>query len=309
MSDTNLQRAEKFINHLLELPNIRIESPIGAESQILLFIKNNRSKLEASFKNPEFFPSIPPDQAIAFILQSLQKRVLESCIPFFTKIIDSEIDFSILNKVHKNHNFNIEAVKQSYKKIIEDMLQDSVCRVQFKSIYYIFEKRYIDKSLALIFERKAFTYNELVRVQKCFIELQDYISYLKMLLLLTPYPHLQKAGNKTLASANGKDEIQSICKLATGSLVKEIPLIDITECKLAVDSNLPDYLLENWEASSRFLFILISRFADYEPANKKEKGAETADKSWYGVASKVAQNYGYNKGIVDELYLIANEIK
>ena len=79
-----------------------------------------------------------------------------------------------------------------------------------------------------------------------------------MLLLLTPYPHLQKAGNKTLASANGKDEIQSICKLATGSLVKEIPLIDITECKLAVDSNLPDYLLENWEASSRFLFILIS---------------------------------------------------
>ena len=130
-----------------------------------------------------------------------------------------------------------------------------------------------------------------------------------MLLLLTPYPHLQKAGNKTLASANGKDEIQSICKLATGSLVKEIPLIDITECKLAVDSNLPDYLLENWEASSRFLFILISRFADYEPANKKEKGAETADKSWYGVARKVAQNYGYNKGIVDELYLIANEIK
>jgi hypothetical protein len=101
MSDTNLQRAEKFINHLLELPNIRIESPIGAESQILLFIKNNRSKLEASFKNPEFFPSIPPDQAIAFILQSLQKRVLESCIPFFTKIIDSEIDFSILNKFIK----------------------------------------------------------------------------------------------------------------------------------------------------------------------------------------------------------------
>ncbi|HQJ40237.1 MAG TPA: hypothetical protein PK449_01640 [Exilispira sp.] len=309
MIDTNLEKAEKFIDHLLELPNIRIESPIGAESQILLFIKNNRSKLEASFKNPEFFPSIPPEQAIAFILQSLQKRVLESCIPFFAKIIDSQIDFSILNKVHKNRTFNIEAIKQSYKKVVEEMLQNSVCRVQFKPIYYIFEKKYLDRSLALIFERKAFTYNELVRVQKCFIELQDYISYLKMLLLLTPYPYLQKVGSKTLASANGKDEMMKICKLAAGNLIKEIPLIDIRECKLAVDSNLPDYLLETWEASSRFLFILISRFVDYEPANKKEKGAESADKSWYGVARKVAQSYGYNKGIVDELYLIANEIK
>ncbi len=309
MIDTNLEKAEKFIDHLLELPNIRIESPIGAESQILLFIKNNRSKLEASFKNPEFFPSIPPEQAIAFILQSLQKKVLENCIPFFLKIIDSQIDFSILNKVHKNRTFNIEAIKQSYKKVVEEMLQNSVCRVQFKPIYYIFEKKYLDRSLALIFERKAFTYNELVRVQKCFIELQDYISYLKMLLLLTPYPYLQKVGSKTLASANGKDEMMKICKLAAGNLIKEIPLIDITECKLAVDSNLPDYLLENWEASSRFLFILISRFVDYEPANKKEKGAESADKSWYGVARKVAQSYGYNKGIVDELYLIANEIK
>lgn len=308
MIDTNLEKAEKFIDHLLELPNIRIESPIGAESQILLFIKNNRSKLEASFKNPEFFPSIPPEQAIAFILQSLQKRVLENCIPFFLKIIDSQIDFSILNKVHKNRTFNIEAIKQSYKKVVEEMLQNSVCRVQFKPIYYIFEKKYLDRSLALIFERKAFTYNELVRVQKCFIELQDYISYLKMLLLLTPYPYLQKVGSKTLASANGKDEMMKICKLAAGNLIKEIPLIDITECKLAVDSNLPDYLLENWEASSRFLFILISRFVDYEPANKKEKGAESADKSWYGVARKVTENYGYNKGIVDELYLIANEI-
>jgi len=308
MIDTNLEKAEKFIDHLLELPNIRIESPIGAESQILLFIKNNRSKLEASFKNPEFFPSIPPEQAIAFILQSLQKRVLESCIPFFAKIIDSQIDFSILDKIHKNRTFNVEAIKQSYKKVVEEMLQDSVCRVQFKPIYYIFEKKYIDRSLTLIFERKAFTYNELVRVQKCFIELQDYISYLKMILLLTPYPYFQKVGSKTLASASGKDEMQRICKLATGSLIKEIPLIDITECKLAVDSNLPDYLLENWEASSRFLFILISRFVDYEPANKKEKGAESADKSWYGVARKVAENYGYNKGIVDELYLIANEI-
>ena len=234
--------------------------------------------------------------------------VLESCIPFFAKIIDSQIDFSILDKIHKNRTFNVEAIKQSYKKVVEEMLQDSVCRVQFKPIYYIFEKKYIDRSLTLIFERKAFTYNELVRVQKCFIELQDYISYLKMILLLTPYPYFQKVGSKTLASASGKDEMQRICKLATGSLIKEIPLIDITECKLAVDSNLPDYLLENWEASSRFLFILISRFVDYEPANKKEKGAESADKSWYGVARKVAENYGYNKGIVDELYLIANEI-
>ena len=52
-------------------------------------------------------------------------------------------------------------------------------------------------------------------------------------------------------------------------------------------------LLFNYE---KFLFILISRFVDYEPANKKEKGAESADKSWYGVARKVAENYGYNKG-------------
>jgi hypothetical protein len=307
MAQTN-QKVEQFLEHLLSLPAIKKDSPIGAEQQIITFIKTNLPKLEVSFTKPEFFPDLPAKETIAYILSTLQKRVVDQSINFFKKIITSEIDFSILRKVRKRP-VDEDKIKEKIINLVSEMLLDPVCRLQMKPVYYIFEQKYINKVIDLLFERKAFTYNELVRVQKCYIESAEYISYLKILLLLSQFPNLPTENKKILINASTNEEKLQICNNSSKILVRKIPEIDIMECKLAIDSNLPENMIEIWEASSRLLYILLHRFNEYEPGLKAEKGAETPDKSWYGVARKIAKDFGYSKGIVDELYLIANEIR
>lgn len=304
----NNPKINQFLDHLLGLPAIKKDNPIGAEQQIITFIKTNLPKLEISFTKPEFFPDLPPKETIAYIIATLQKKVVEQSSNFFKKVINTEIDFSVLRKVRKRP-VNEEQLKNKFIELIDEMISDPICRLQMKPVYYILELKYINKIIDLLFERKAFTYNELVRVQKCYIEANEYINYLKILLLLSQFPNYSKENKKILINASTNEEKAQICTNSAKILVRKIPEIDITECKLAVDSNLPENLLEIWEASSRLLFILLHRFNDYDPNLKVEKGAETPDKSWYGVARKVAKDFGYSKGIVDELFLIANEIK
>ncbi len=301
-------RIEQFLNHLFELPVIKNDCPIGAEFQIIQFIKTNLPKLEVSFSKPEFFPDIPPKDAIANIIIVLQKRVIDKSFEFFKKIIDKEIDFSVLIKVRKRP-VDEDKLKSKLAELIKDMLSDQICRFQLKPVYYILEKKYINKVIDLLFERKAFTYNELVRVQKYYIESEDYINYLKILLLISQFPNYPKENKKILLNASTNEEKVQICLNSAKTLVKRMPELDMLDIKLAVDSNLPENLLEIWEASSRFLYILLHRFSEYEPLVKVEKGAENPDKSWYGVARKIAKDFGYSKGIIDELFLIANEIK
>lgn len=302
------QKVDQFLDHLLSLPAIKNDSPIGAEQQIIQFIKTNLPKLEVSFTKPEFFPELPAKETIAYILSTLQKRVIDQSFNFFKKVITYEIDFSVLRKVRKRP-VDEDKLKEKFSNLISEMLTDPICRAQMRAIYYIFEQKYINKVIDLLFERKAFTYNELVRVQKCYIEAGEYISYLKILLLLSQFPNFSKENKKTLINASTNEEKVQICSNSSKILVRKIPEIDILECKLAVDSNLPENLIEIWQASSRLLFILINRFNEFDPSQKVEKGAETPDKSWYGVAKKIAKDFGYSKGIVDELYLIANEIR
>lgn len=304
----NNPKINQFLEHLLNLPAIKKDSPIGAEQQIITFIKTNLPKLEVSFTKLEFFPDLPPKETIAYIISNLQKRVVDQSLVFFKKVINTEIDFSVLRKVRKRP-LNEDLLKDKISSLIEEMIMDPVCRLQMKPVYYILQTKYIDKIIDLLFERKAFTYNELVRVQKCYIDANEYISYLKILLLLSSFPNYPKENKKILINASTNEEKAQICENSSKILIRKIPEIDILECKLAVDSNLAENFLEIWEASSRLLFILIHRFNEYEPGLKIEKGAETPDKSWYGVARKIAKDFGYSKGIVDELFLIANEIK
>ncbi|MFN3411321.1 MAG: hypothetical protein ACK4YF_04085 [Exilispira sp.] len=304
----NNPKIDQFLEHLLSLPVIKKDCPIGAEQQIITFIKTNLPKLEVSFTRPEFFPNLPPRETIAYIISTLQKRVVDQSLNFFKKVINSEIDLSILRKVRKRP-VNEEVLKEKIISLMEEMLLDPITRLQLKPVYYILQTKYIDKIINLLFERKAFTYNELVRVQKCYIEAGEYISYLKILLLFSQFPNFQKENKKILLNAATNEEKIQICTNSSKILARKIPEMDIIEFKLAVDSNLPENLLEIWEASSRLLFILLHRFNEYDPNLKIEKGAETPDKSWFGVARKIAKDFGYSRGIIDELFLIANEIK
>jgi len=100
-------------------------------------------------------------------------------------------------------------------------------------------------------------------------------------------------------------------QLYTGFLVNyAIPLLPgFPEIllRLAVKSNFTADLVEDDEVSSRLIFILNARFQNVKQSGKTYRGAEPPDKSWFGIAKKNAEHFGYDRRILDALYLIAGD--
>ena len=76
---------------------------------------------------------------------------------------------------------------------------------------------------------------------------------------------------------------------------------------MALKSNLPEWETELEEASARFLYVMTGRFQEYKHFKKVDRGAESPDKSWFNIARKNASIYGFDKRILDELYMIAGD--
>ena len=86
---------------------------------------------------------------------------------------------------------------------------------------------------------------------------------------------------------------------------KELPNLNERTIKLAIKSNLSEQHTDKEDASSRFLYIMSSRYRNYKPIKKVDRGAESPDKSWFGIAKKTAESQGFDKRMLDELYMIA----
>ena len=61
------------------------------------------------------------------------------------------------------------------------------------------------------------------------------------------------------------------------------------------------------EATSRLTNVLCSMSKNYRANVKKDRGADTATKSWINVARKNYKFYGYDIKLLDELYNIASD--
>jgi hypothetical protein len=76
---------------------------------------------------------------------------------------------------------------------------------------------------------------------------------------------------------------------------------------LALKANLKCSDIENDDASSKFLYILCSRFNNYRHLAKVDRGAESPDKSWFSIARKNADALGCDKRMLDALYRLAGD--
>jgi len=75
----------------------------------------------------------------------------------------------------------------------------------------------------------------------------------------------------------------------------------------AVNSNLSFLDNNQLEATSRISAIINMMCKSVRPEVKQDKGADSANKSWLGVARRNFRYYGFDIKIIDEFYKIAAE--
>ncbi len=301
-----------FTNFLMNNQKITNENFFIKEDFVINFLDENQDQLYQTFKTPKFFPNtegaivIQNIKAIIFAL-SIKKTKEE----FYEKIINC-FDYDKLAEVLAI-NMNIkkpELINEDFvKQIFNFYLKYQKSRLALYPFIKMLNNNSIFNYIENIFERKAHCYNEIVRVEKLKVDSIGYAELFKFLLFIKPSfyinmdinnyknVNIEKVENQKIPFKNYLDEL----------FISEYNYNDVVPKKIyetLLYSFLDDEVIPNNNSSSKFIKIFYERFLHYK-YQKVDRGAESPDKSWFSIAIKNKDFYGYNKPILDELYMIA----
>ena len=312
MNEVEKNKIRGFVDHLLNLPNIKNEQLLVAEGLILNFISANVNQLKTTFKTPQFFPNLEWSNVFQELLSNLYERVCANVLGVFNEFIDGT-EFTALNR-EGNLNFPAAFQKEKLSSFLQNLFKNREARFNFSSVYNIFQFEIIEKYIGEIFSRREVIYNELVRVQKTHLECDDYIVFLKTLLLVknAGFLKIPLAGDASnpvnlAESAKTPGKMHKLIDSLAANVRQGLPVLSDKAIKLALKSNLRESLSDIQAASSRLLYILSMRFHNYKPVEVIDRGAESPDKSWFAIVRKNAESYGFDKKMLEELYRIAGD--
>ena len=307
-------KLQKFIHHLLSSSGIKNENIIAGEGMIYTFVAQNREQLRSTFSSKAYFPHMQPEEALTALLSELYEKVASEILtPIYLFIDEANLDF--LNELPDAKRFPSQYSRDTLRDFLTNLFRNREARANFMSVHNMYRFGIIEKYIRESFKRRDYLYNELVRVQKTYLEADDYVTYLKIMLLIRNAVYLRiplpDAGPER--KYNITDSIKmpgrllQYIDLLEKELAKSLPVLNERTLHYAVKSNLNDSMTELEESSSRFLYILSARFHNYKPMAKVDRGAESPDKSWFAVAKKNAKLFGFDKMMLEELYRIAGD--
>ncbi|MBN1501353.1 MAG: hypothetical protein JW982_14430 [Spirochaetes bacterium] len=309
----NNKKISEFVTHLLNNPNLNTEPPLIAEGVVINFIVQNITQLQSTLSSPQFFPDLPPKQVLNMILDDLKKRTVEYITPNIDNFIGS-IDFTILSKDNPRQTFDNNFYAQSFKNFIITAFENKDVRYNFHSVYNIFSNNILEKYLNEAFKRRSPLFFELTRVAQKNYSFEEYVNYLKVLLIVRSAAYVKKPIE---GMTEGNVSIVDFLKIPktldqyfvskTADMYKDLPGVPAELVLSALKSNVGLSDMPLADTPAKFAYILCSRFQVYKQNMTVERGAESPDKSWFGTARKNASFYNFDKRILEDLYIIAGD--
>lgn len=313
MQNSQNDKITDFVTHLLSNPNLKNEPILLAEGIVLNFIATNLEKLKITFKSPQFFPELSTREVLSLIINDLKKRVINDVLPTLFSYID-EIDFTVLRNFEKSDSYNGDYYRKLIKKFLSEILQNKDVRYTFNAALNIFKQKAFERYLSSSFGRRSPLYFELVRVQKNNLKTEEYINYLKIILLfkgaayakadIPGFTEKQVCMNDFIKDPKSLEEYFS---KRSKDLSRTLPGVSPILIEMALKSNVAESLTQPEDSSAHLIYILTQRYQNFQEYQKIERGAETPDKSWFGIMRKNAGYYGFDKRLLEDLYMIAGD--
>jgi hypothetical protein len=136
----------------------------------------------------------------------------------------------------------------------------------------------------------------------------DLEDLLAISMLLKPAVHLMEPpGKMGRRSGNSAMTQTHYIQKMIDELKKSLTLIPETVICSGIHSNLSFQENRQIEASARISSVFASMGVNYRPAMKIDRGAVSADSSWFNIARKNYRYNGYDKEMLSELYNISIE--
>jgi len=308
MSEEKNKMAE-FVGKLWANPALQGASVMKRENQILGFIRENQTQLQAAFAKPGYFPSLGWDGSIRLLFSVLTDLIVDSTQPRLDKILGNLMQEEFLIQLEiKPGEVNRDRIKDFILKSLHTKgTRDPYVSV-FEAISCGLYERYVPK----IMERHKVIHNELYRKDRMNLPAPVLVGYLQLCSLFRPLFWQKVAvasGNQVALASVTKDSklYESTYKQLGGVMYQEVGGVPDRILRAGVDSCLHSEEHTETGGSARLISILVSRAAEFDPTQKQERGAETPDKSWFHIHRKTARYYGHDGRYLDELYQIAAE--
>ncbi|MCB1317991.1 MAG: hypothetical protein KDK27_18630 [Leptospiraceae bacterium] len=244
--------------------------------------------------------------------------VLEEIKPRVRNLVNSNIDFSMLNLLETGKGHDNDTYLEEVWNFYEKTLQIPEVRLNLDAFGRLIESRMVDTYVMTAGTNRSYTYTELFKVDRIRLKTEEYIEVMKVMFFLRPFVYIPvpvdpsnvKRGAMTLAEVKrSPSQLKTFCENLRQMLISSLPAYPTQVIDAVIDS------CQDWEenpslsAAGRFLNIFSTRARDLRLNQKVAKGAETPDKSWFSVSIRNARYLGQDKRMLEDLNAIAFELR
>jgi len=301
------QKASGFVERLINNPALAPLNPLQKEEQIAQFLSVNSRQLYPTLSSPAFFPGMDWEKIRQILMSALMQRVDQTLFPQIQHQILDRLDLSFVSLL-RQQNIPGDSLKKSLGGFLSEMLRSEPVRREFSGVYNSLVNRIPDRYIDQCFDRNEYVHFELVKVQRLRMGTEEIKNLIRVSLLLKPavyYFSVPSRGGSQEPTQHFQqpqflDRVFQTVQKKVGAFPEEV-------LASALHSNLSFLENGNLEATSRIASIITGMCRSVRSDQAVDRGAETAEKSWLGVARRNFRFYGYDVKILDEFYKIAAE--
>ena len=308
--ETERYKMREFLGKLWMNPALQKTSIDKKENQVLSFLRENQSQLQKIFSQAEYFPNLSWNDAVKLLLTELVDKLLETIVPKIDYIYQNMMSPSMLRSLEGSGEINPE----KFKDFLIEQMRTKVMRDHYLSAIQIISLNYYTNYVPAAIERHKYIYNEFMRHDHLKIDTQMLSSYLSITTLFRPLFHFpikfREDSNDSITIAKSMGDRKQYDSLLgklhdyLSGVVGKVPEMMFLS---GIQSNLMLSDFPEISGTARFVAVIAARSADYMPLEKKDRGAESPDKSWFQINRRNAKIYGLDADMMDELYQIAGE--
>jgi len=306
----DIKKMQDFVLSLLSSDKMQGLAPFAAEKQVLAFVKNNPQQFQSILTSEKLYPSMPVQDSFNLFRKTLTQLVVHETLSSLENEFLANLKFDFLLKYQQIYDeATLRSLILSFLKLL---FNNATVRDNFISVYYLFKFNFFEKYITKAYQRKEYIYNELFKVSQHGFKQDESLNLLKFLSCLrvivfmpVPIDSSKKKIVNYFTETVSPDEKKKYLQIVLNYLRQKIPNIDQTLFLLAIHSFLPAEKVKLEFSFSRVLSVLGLRAQEFVPVVKLDKGADTPDKSWFNIARKNYDLYGFDFKLVEEFFKIA----
>ena len=306
INESDKAKASAFVQRLTANPALQSFSALQREEQIMQFLTVNASQLFPTLSSQAFFPGKSWDTICQILFAVLNEITNTEVFPEL-RLLVNRLDltfFSFLRKSNMDESTAKQLIIDQLTKMLDNEQSRRVFAGSLAAIKYNIVKNYVIE----LYNRRRYIHFEIVKVERLKLGETEAENMISLSMLLKPLIYMfASQGTPVKNTANGIVFPNHFTVNVAHTLAAKTPAIPEQVFLSAMNASASFADNSKLEATARMSNIISSMCRNYKPEAKKDRGADTAIKSWINVARKNYKFYGYDIKMLDELYNISSD--